>query len=93
MKDIVIKDRDGNPYPTDFASVRAAVLEQVGLVGVTEIAERAGVQPNTVKVWRSRHVDFPPAALQLAAGPLWFWPDVEPWVTRQLAKKPGPQRS
>jgi hypothetical protein len=90
---IVIRDQDGNPYPTDFESVKAAIAEQIGIVGISEIAARAGVQPNTVKVWRQRHHDFPPPAAQLAMGPVWFWPDVEPWVVAQLKRKPGPRRS
>lgn len=85
--DIVIKDKDGNPYPTDFASVREMVLEQIGLVGQAEIAERAGVKPNTIRVWLRRHADFPKPAAELAMGPVWFWEDVRPWVNKQLGKQ------
>lgn len=50
------------------------------LVGVFEIAERLGVKVNTVQVWRRRHGSFPPPLVELAAGPVWWWPDVEVWT-------------
>ena len=60
------------------------------LVGATDIAERAGVKPNTVKVWAWRHRDFPSPVATLARGRLWRWSDVEAWLatrdTRPWAK-------
>lgn len=84
--DITLTDHNGNPYPNDWPTVRAEVAELIGLVGISEIAEKAGVQANTVKVWRQRHDDFPEPLAQLKMGPVWSWTDVEPWVSRQLEK-------
>jgi hypothetical protein len=51
------------------------------LVGVTEIAKRAGVASiNVVYMWRKRHTSFPPPLLELAMGPIWQWRDVEAWL-------------
>lgn len=51
------------------------------LVGTTEIAERAGVQPDTVRKWLARHRDFPRPILMLAMGQVWRWDDVYDWIT------------
>jgi len=52
----------------------------IALVGVAEIAERAGVQPSTVHAWRDRHDDFPEPMAVLKAGPVWIWGAVERWL-------------
>lgn len=56
------------------------------LVGVNEIADRAGVKPNTVVTWRRRHPNFPVPITTLAIGDIWIWADVEPWVVQQKKK-------
>lgn len=50
------------------------------LVGVFEIANRAGVAVATVHSWRRRHPEFPEPVVTLAAGPVWRWADVEAWT-------------
>jgi hypothetical protein len=50
------------------------------LVGATEIASRAAVEPNTVRVWTHRHADFPRPILALAMGQIWRWAEVEAWL-------------
>lgn len=50
------------------------------VVGVTEIAERAGVKANTVHKWRHRYVTFPRPFAELAQGPVWDWAKVEAWM-------------
>ena len=50
------------------------------VVGKTEIAARAGVQPDTVKHWGLRHKDFPAPFKVLAMGPVWWLPVVEAWL-------------
>ena len=50
------------------------------LAGIAEIAERAGVKPDTVHAWRQRHADFPAPIVLLAAGPVWRWSDVARWL-------------
>lgn len=49
------------------------------LLGVSEVAARLGVKPNTVIVWRRRHADFPEPLVQLAAGPIWWAADIDAW--------------
>ena len=50
------------------------------LVSVAEIAARAGRPINTVQSWRRRHADFPAPVTQLAAGPIWSWPEIADWI-------------
>lgn len=50
------------------------------LVGLTEIAERANTTPGTVRSWKNRPLGFPAPVVELATGPVWFWPDVEKWI-------------
>jgi hypothetical protein len=50
------------------------------LVGVSELASRARVKVGTVQTWRARHPEFPRPILDLAAGPIWAWPDVAAWL-------------
>lgn len=51
------------------------------LVGLTEIAMRAGVQKPVVAMWRKRHDhSFPLPVAELHTGAVWWWPDVEHWL-------------
>ncbi|HTI26203.1 MAG TPA: helix-turn-helix domain-containing protein [Kutzneria sp.] len=50
-------------------------------VGVTEIAERLGVAPDTIQKWRARHEGFPAARWpQVGGRPAWHWPDIQAWL-------------
>ena len=54
-------------------------------VGISELATRAGVKPDTVQKWRIRHPDFPAPTLTLAAGPIWEWATIAEWIaTRRI---------
>lgn len=57
------------------------------LVGVAEIARRAGVAWSTVQSWRRRHRDFPAPVKKLDMGPVWWWSDVARWTARE--RRPG----
>lgn len=59
-----------------------ADLAVLDLVSMTEIAQRAGTSPGTVRQWRRRHAAFPAPAYELAVGPVWRWPDVAAWLAR-----------
>lgn len=50
------------------------------LVGLTEIAQRAGVQKSAVAMWRVRHESFPDTVADLRGGPVFWWPDVKRWL-------------
>lgn len=63
-------------------------LMRVALVGIPEIADRAQVEIATVKSWLRRHNDFPDPVVELAAGRIWWWPDVKTWIEL----RPGPGR-
>lgn len=49
-------------------------------VGQKEIAERAGVQPDTVKKWVSRHPGFPKPRWTVGGKSAWEWTDVHHWL-------------
>jgi len=50
------------------------------LVGLTEIAQRAGVGNAAVCNWTVRHEDFPQPIAELHMGPVFWWPHVEQWL-------------
>ena len=50
------------------------------LVGLMEIAQRAGVQRPVVTMWRSRYEDFPEPIEELHIGPVFAWPHVQKWL-------------
>ena len=69
----------------DYATSR----ESAELVSVTELAARAGRSVNTVQSWRRRRRDFPTPVAELAAGPIWRWSQVAPWIqARAPARRP-----
>lgn len=49
-------------------------------VGQLEIAERAGVKPDTVKKWRDRHPSFPKPRWTVGGNPAWEWAVVRRWL-------------
>ena len=53
-------------------------------VGITEIAQMAGVTRWAVDNWRrpERHCDFPAPAWELSGGPVWDWAEVAAWLER-----------
>lgn len=65
--EMVIERLTSSPDPAD-------------LVGVSEIAARAGVKADTIQAWRSRHATFPAPVIALAMGPVWDWSDVAAWL-------------
>jgi hypothetical protein len=52
------------------------------LVGLTEIAQRAGTQKQAVSMWQSRHEDFPEPIAVLRTGQVWWWPEVQAWLQK-----------
>lgn len=50
------------------------------LVGLIEIAQRAGVQRPVVSTWRTRYADFPAPVKELHVGPVFWWPQVRAWL-------------
>jgi hypothetical protein len=49
-------------------------------VGVTEIAQRAGVRPPSVEQWIRRHEDFPAPRWQVGGRRAWDWREVAAWL-------------
>jgi hypothetical protein len=60
------------------------VAKKLPLVGLTEIAMRAGVQKPAVAMWRTRYADtehpFPEEVADLHAGVVFWWPSVKTWL-------------
>jgi hypothetical protein len=52
------------------------------LVGLIEVAQRAGVARPTVSSWRTRPIvpPFPQPVAELAVGPVFWWPAVREWL-------------
>ena len=50
------------------------------LVGLSEVAEIAGVSRQAVVNWRARFSDFPPPVAELASGPVWTRDDIDNWL-------------
>jgi predicted DNA-binding transcriptional regulator AlpA len=48
-------------------------------VGAVEIANRLGVQRNTVDQWRQRRIGFPAPTWIIGGRPAWDWPQIEQW--------------
>lgn len=48
-------------------------------VGIKEIADRLGVQRNTVDVWLNRKI-MPPTRWTVGGRPCWQWTDIEAWA-------------
>ena len=53
------------------------------LVGLSEVAEIAGVSRQAVVNWRARFPDFPIPAAELASGPVWTRDEIEKWLKRR----------
>lgn len=91
-----IQHRFGSPaywttllnMPRDEALAELAERDGTSLVGVAEIAERAGVAEATVHSWRRRRPDFPAPLARLAAGPVWDWTDIAAWLPRLRVTRP-----
>lgn len=56
------------------------MTEEPGLVGLSEIAEMAGVSKQAVANWRSRYDDFPLPVAELRSGPVWGRRDFLAWA-------------
>ena len=48
-------------------------------VGSDDIAQRLGVQRDTVKMWRHRGL-MPEPKWWVSGRPCWNWPDIEKWA-------------
>lgn len=60
---------------------RASLRHQAKhLVGPAEIAERLGIEANTINVWKVRHADFPSPVRRLKSGDVWDVRDVRDWA-------------
>lgn len=72
----------GKPdYPgSDNVTVTLPIAGCPDPVGISEIAERHGTTPGTIRSWRHRHADFPEPIADLAMGPLFDWHEVETWL-------------
>lgn len=57
-----------------------AKIDPADMVGAAEIADRLGVERETVHVWRRRDLGFPEPVAQLQQAMVWAWPDVEAWA-------------
>jgi predicted nucleic acid-binding protein len=61
------------------------------IVSVAEISERSGRPISTVQSWRRRNESFPRPLIELAAGPIWRWPDVSAWIDAKARRRRQPR--
>lgn len=66
--------------------VDRVTLLDLDLVGTTEVADRLGVQRQTVGQWRLRHVMVEPT-WTISGVPIWRWEVVEHWA-RETGRLP-----
>ena len=66
---------------SDIDASAPATTGNVDLVGVSEVADMAGVKPNTVAVWTKRG-KLPAPAAELQAGRIWHRADIVRWLER-----------
>jgi len=59
------------------------------LVGLSEVAEMAGVSRQAVVNWRARFSDFPSPTAELASGPVWIREDIEKWLKKREGHMEG----
>lgn len=53
------------------------------LIGLSEIAELAGVSRQAVTNWRARMKDFPTPIAELMSGPVWRLEDINRWLRKR----------
>jgi hypothetical protein len=63
------------------------VIDPADLVGLAEIAIRAGCTNAAVANWAARHPGFPAPVRELICGPVYSWAAVADWLNRH--DKPG----
>jgi hypothetical protein len=71
-------DQDGDTH--SIAVVYAYAPDEQIPVGATDIAERTGIDRDTVEVWSRRYADFPPPRWTVAGRKAWAWADVVAWL-------------
>lgn len=54
-------------------------VDVTDLVGMLEIADRLGVERQTVRAWRQRGL-FPEPVAVVSRTPVWRWRDVQRWA-------------
>jgi hypothetical protein len=70
------------PLGSDVAMITDPGEEPPVPVGVTEIAERAGVERATVEAWTRRPVGFPAPQWPVGGRRAWDWREVRAWLQR-----------
>ncbi len=65
---------------TERLAADEAMVSQIDLVSVAEIAQRLGRTPGAVHALRQRQPGFPEPVARLASGPVWMWSDVAHWT-------------
>lgn len=53
------------------------------LIGISEVAELAGVSRSAVTNWRARHDDFPQSSFETSAGPVFRREEILHWLTNR----------
>jgi hypothetical protein len=66
--------------PEDLEAARSYLGQWGALVSSGDVAQIAGVEPNTVRQWERRYEDFPTPAARTAGGNIYWRVEVERWL-------------
>jgi hypothetical protein len=67
-------------YKRQALGAKPSTLTMFGMVGVSEIARKAGVTTAAVSNWRARHNDFPAPIADLDSGPVFDEEQIDAWL-------------
>jgi len=62
-------------------------MGEIDLIGVSEIADIAGVIPSAVVNWRKRNIHFPEPVVNLKSGPVFRKSEIQAWLKRRKGKE------
>jgi len=78
---VLLDDHQAERYGRLMSRPRSSPASAVIPVGAAEIAERLGVKPQTVHMWRHREL-MPEPRWTVSGQPAWSWQDIEAWARR-----------
>lgn len=63
------------------------------IMGIAQLAEKLGINRDTLARWIERHEDFPGPVVKLGRGNGWYYPEVKVWIVAHIAALPKGRRN